>query len=190
MARPTNKKAGFTLIELMIVVAILGILAALAIPAFITYVKRAKTGEAGLTLNAMYKAAATIYNRENTPQGMPAAAGATDNYCVVPPSAAYEPADPGAEKLPWAGRDLQGFKELGVEMADYVYFGYNISSPNHGGTSGFVCGNAAGTQHYTFQAQGDLDGDNTNSLFELAAGSDANNVLYHATGLYIENELE
>ena len=38
--------AGFTLVELMIVVVILGILAAVAIPAFTRYVKRSKTSEA------------------------------------------------------------------------------------------------------------------------------------------------
>jgi prepilin-type N-terminal cleavage/methylation domain-containing protein len=38
--------AGFTLVELMIVVVILGILAAVAIPAFSRYIKRSKTTEA------------------------------------------------------------------------------------------------------------------------------------------------
>lgn len=43
-----NRQKGFTLIELMIVIAIIGILAAIALPAYQTYTKKAKFTEAVL----------------------------------------------------------------------------------------------------------------------------------------------
>ena len=52
---------GFTLIELMIVVAIIGILAAVAIPAFMDYMKKGKRSEAELNLDAIKKANKTNY---------------------------------------------------------------------------------------------------------------------------------
>ena len=55
---------GFTLIELMIVVAIIGILAAVAIPAFMKYIRRSKTTEATMNIRKMFDATVSYHAAE------------------------------------------------------------------------------------------------------------------------------
>jgi type IV pilus assembly protein PilA len=77
-AMERNGQKGFTLIELMIVVAIIGILAAVALPAYQTYTKKARFSEVILA-TAIYKTAIEVAVQsgklDDATDALPGAAG-------------------------------------------------------------------------------------------------------------------
>jgi type IV pilus assembly protein PilA len=141
-----TKKRGFTLIELMIVVAIIGILAAVAIPAFINYMKRAKTSEATLNLKSIAEGAVSYYDTHG--QNLPGDTTLTPTGCNPGPS-------PIALNATIDGQfSTEAWQQVGWKPHKPFLYCYNFDNLN--ATTGNI-GKA--------YAYGDLDGNDVNSIF-------------------------
>jgi len=83
MFKRMNNQKGFTLIELMIVVAIIGILAAVAIPNFLRYQAKSKQSEARVMLSGLYTSQIAFFAEQNGYGTWTMAAGVvTDTHLI------------------------------------------------------------------------------------------------------------
>jgi len=181
----------FTLIELMIVVAIVGILAVLAIYGVRKYLANAKTAEATNALGRLANAASTEYENERM-AGTVLAAGSSSSLSRALCKSASHSVPSSASLI--AGRKYQSAdSEWEVDFAGGSGFScleFTIDQPQYYMYSYAAGGTGAVGDSYTATANGDLNGDGILSTFQITGAVNSALVLNTAPNLVSTNPEE
>ncbi len=171
MFRSLHKdQKGFTLIELMIVVAIIGILAAIAIPNFLGFQLRSRAGE-GKTNLAAVRTAEESYGAEfSTYVGVAALYPRAEAALNTAKDDSWDPAAAGAA----------GFSTIGWQPEGAVYYSYQVAV----GPAGCPAAGTPCTQ-YTAEAASDIDDDGTTNWWGYVKDDAAGAAIAGTSGICV-----
>lgn len=191
--RIRRQLGGFTLVELMIVVVIMGLLAAIAIPAFTRYIRRARTAEATNNIQHIALGEVTAYQQS---------ADQTNAHFVrAPVTGSATPADaPSSTKYPanpaiWTSD--QGWNDLdfAIDGPHFYQYAAIAGAPSIPVASLLVTimptdegGGGGSATDFNAAVYGDIDGDGTLSTFSRVGAVVGGEI--QMSGLNIIDELE
>ncbi len=149
IAKRSRTRGGFTLMELMIVVALIGTMAAIAIPNFMTYQARTRRSEAFTNLAGIARAYKIYHaDRDKFP----------DMRAVAGVSSLPDPGPLGLRpvKMIWDGPTEAFFSIVGWKPDGNVFYSYDVNS----GVFAACPGACTDGTCFTVTAHGDVDGQN------------------------------
>jgi prepilin-type N-terminal cleavage/methylation domain-containing protein len=159
-----SRRAGFTLVEMMVVVAIIGILSAIAIPSFRGYIQRSRTAEAVRFLGEIRQRQES-YRAEFGVYCSVSGDGVSDMGAWAPATLPT-----GGGVAGWTGSP-GAWSQLGADPGAAVRFQYRTVAGLPGTTPPGGLGFDGSTFWFVAQARGDLDDDGEEMIMEVYSSS-------------------